>query len=392
MNIEISSQSVQQATDPELEKQLALLKSGEHPWLLEKLGSLQRAKENKLAAADRHRKMMIKNINQLYEYEVQDAQALYNKAYEEIQERLASELVANHQRIMEKQKAAEEALAAASMLAMHGQTSKDIDSSEAGASSQHTSASNGAGAAAGSGGGGGGRSLRSTAQIPNADKDKKSGEEDDGTNGWSNGVKVQQQLNGRNNGSGSSSSSGGASRRKSVLPGPNGIGIDCALPESAMRADFVEIVRDLHSRAAAYELSKPKSADVKVRLTGDLTELIIGEDDAEDEDGDSYGNNGVTHTNHNGSSSCKSGCTSFSTGDLVVVFSVLSQENISGLITSLSHREIVIRTGTGARFSVLVGQIRSGRVTLSKDKETIENAHIFNAAAEIDELMNRYHR
>ena len=44
----------------------------------------------------------------------------------------------------------------------------------------------------------------------------------------------------------------------------------------------------------------------------------------------------------------------------MVIFSVLSQENISGVITSLTHRDVVVRTGGGSRFLVLVGQIRSG--------------------------------
>jgi hypothetical protein len=35
-------------------------------------------------------------------------------------------------------------------------------------------------------------------------------------------------------------------------------GLDYALPEHSMRVDFLEIVRDLHSRAAGFENSQPK--------------------------------------------------------------------------------------------------------------------------------------
>ena len=64
--------------DPDLENEITLINDGTHPRLQEKLEALERAKENKLAAADRHRKMMIKNANQHYEYEIEDTQALFN--------------------------------------------------------------------------------------------------------------------------------------------------------------------------------------------------------------------------------------------------------------------------------------------------------------------------
>jgi hypothetical protein len=83
---------------------------------------------------------------------------------------------------------------------------------------------------------------------------------------------------------------------------------------------------------------------------------------------------------------------SYSAGDLVVVFSTLSQENISGIITALTHSEIVIRTPTGPRFRVLVGQLRSGRVVLSKDNETLNNAVMFRTAAEMQLAQDKYYK
>jgi hypothetical protein len=53
---------------------------------------LNRVKEKKIAAADKHRKLQIKNINDLYEYEVSDATARYKRAYEETQERLITRI------------------------------------------------------------------------------------------------------------------------------------------------------------------------------------------------------------------------------------------------------------------------------------------------------------
>lgn len=62
-----------------------------------------------------------------------------------------------------------------------------------------------------------------------------------------------------------------------------------------------------------------------------------------------------------------SGAHTYKVGDLVAVFSVLSQESISGVITTISDRDVIVRCGSGARFSFLIGQLREGRITISKD-------------------------
>lgn len=64
--------------DDEIESAIAKVKEGSHVELSKRSDALKRAKENKMATADRHRKMQIKNINLLYEYELEDANALYN--------------------------------------------------------------------------------------------------------------------------------------------------------------------------------------------------------------------------------------------------------------------------------------------------------------------------
>ena len=106
-----------------------------------------------------------------------------------------------------------------------------------------------------------------------------------------------------------------------------------------------------------------------MRLSSDLSQLIVGEE-------------------------------VFTIGDLVVLFSVLSQESFSGVITAISHRyipdkifillgslirfgigrDVIVRTGTGARLAFLVGQVRNGTVTVSKDLETIRNAQMVRQA------------
>uniref|UniRef100_A0A7S3GR95 Uncharacterized protein n=1 Tax=Spumella elongata TaxID=89044 RepID=A0A7S3GR95_9STRA len=321
------------AIDREIEREIAEIKAGRHPNLTESLESLARAKEKKIDAADRHRKMQINNINALYEYEVEDANALFKKAYLEVQEELIAELNSERSRqqllFAEKEKSRRRANGAAAAAAV-----------AASASSAPSTAP-------------GGRSMRSSAAP--------------GENGESAGSAVSNAYSkeyiysrGGANGAGSSalssSSSNGTKKRSSAPPS-----LDHVLPENSMRADFLEIVRDLHVRSSALEKTKAKALDKEVRLSGDLSELFIGDD-------------------------------SYSTGDLCTVFSVLSQENICGIITALSHRELVVRTATGVRFNVLVGQLRTGRVILSKDRDTAENAVVFQTAAEMQSVRDKYYK
>ena len=117
--------------------------------------------------------------------------------------------------------------------------------------------------------------------------------------------------------------------------------LDPLLPEESMRSDFLEIVQDIQSRAAAFAKSsaKPGSNATAVSVTHDPSVLKVGQ-------------------------------ATFGVGDLVVVFSVLSQESLSGVITTISDRDVVVRSGSGARFSFLIGQLRQGRITISKDKDS----------------------
>ena len=102
-----------------------------------------------------------------------------------------------------------------------------------------------------------------------------------------------------------------------------------------------------------------QALDREVRIRGDLSELYISDE-------------------------------TFSTGDLVVVFSTTTQESFHGIITALTHHEVVIRSPTGVRFKILVGQLRTGRVSMSKDKDTVMNAQIFNTAADMQAAREKY--
>jgi hypothetical protein len=73
-----NDENMTQLIDREIEREIAAIKSGTHPNLLQSATALEHAKQKKIDASDRHRKAQIKNINALYEYEVEDATSLYN--------------------------------------------------------------------------------------------------------------------------------------------------------------------------------------------------------------------------------------------------------------------------------------------------------------------------
>jgi hypothetical protein len=69
--------AITQSIEREIEQAISDIKSGKHPELQQNLEALERVKQKKIEASDRHRKMQIKNINALFDYEVEDANALY---------------------------------------------------------------------------------------------------------------------------------------------------------------------------------------------------------------------------------------------------------------------------------------------------------------------------
>jgi Fic family protein len=60
-----------------IDSHLRDVKDGRHADLKIRAEALEKLKEKHIAAADRNRKSQIKNINQLYEYEVENAHTLY---------------------------------------------------------------------------------------------------------------------------------------------------------------------------------------------------------------------------------------------------------------------------------------------------------------------------
>lgn len=63
--------------EQEANRLIEQIHSGLHGELERRSVALQKAKDKKVASCDRQRKLQIRNINQLFEYEIEDANAIY---------------------------------------------------------------------------------------------------------------------------------------------------------------------------------------------------------------------------------------------------------------------------------------------------------------------------
>lgn len=60
-----------------LASELEKIKTGEHPVMLQKRQELLKEMDKKIVIADRHRKQQIKNMNSLYDFEIEDIKAKF---------------------------------------------------------------------------------------------------------------------------------------------------------------------------------------------------------------------------------------------------------------------------------------------------------------------------
>lgn len=145
-----------------------------------------------------------------------------------------------------------------------------------------------------------------------------------------------------------------STRRKTSSSSHSSQGLTFALPEGSVRADFVEIVRDLRDRATAFEATTASaiSSNRSVKIRDDFTEFSVDEE-------------------------------RYTLGDHVALYSLATEQSLVGVITAISFRDVVLRSGAGVRFSFLIGQLRTGRVSVSHDKESMENAELVRMAVEM---------
>ena len=126
------------------------------------------------------------------------------------------------------------------------------------------------------------------------------------------------------------------------------------IPKDAMRADFAQIVGNMEKKNREFVRTQPRNIGVNFQIVGDTFTF---------------------HMRINGQN--------IYTGHLVVVFSSLSRESFSGVITSIEEDEILVRCGNGTKFAFTAELVRSGRVTVTRDDEGIAAAEAIKEAAKI---------
>ena len=60
-----------------LAEELQLIKDGNHPVMLQRKRELFKEMDKKIIMADKYRKTQIRNINELYDFEIQDIKAQF---------------------------------------------------------------------------------------------------------------------------------------------------------------------------------------------------------------------------------------------------------------------------------------------------------------------------
>lgn len=287
----------------ELERSIADVTKGHHPEICKRSNSLLKIKEKKIMASDRHRKLQIKNINELHDYEVQDAEALYQKSYQEIQNRLIAELKSEAQRIIQNIK-------------LLRQSSDDENSNNG------SSGNSKAGGIAAPGGGG-----ADEANATRLARATRSATTEDTSLLVSTVSLTPAQLNEKI-----------ATKKRCVVATLSTI--QKTLPEQSVREDFLDIVRDIEARAALYAAhiqgNKVIADELNTNVKVENDVLIINND------------------------------SKYQVGDSIVAYSIVSQESINGIITAISSNEVIARcgsadTGYGNRFAFRLGQIINGR-------------------------------
>jgi len=254
------------------------IKNGKNIEMIKRAQALQRIKERSIAAADRHKKLQIKNISELYDYEVADAEAQYQKVYEEVQQRLIAEVKYEDQKRKKRL-----------------ESDKDQDEKEKK------------------------KSLRSNATI-GSDSD------------------LLLLLN-----------KSSKKKDKSVSGSGQNVSILKSLPEDCVRSDFRSIVMDIEHRAKLFAEGIQK-VDAKLKVNADSEKLEIGNE-------------------------------TYYVGDCIIALSILSQESLFGIITSISHNDVIVKCSHGqGKFSFRIGQITNGRIKISRDLETAKDQGIINHA------------
>lgn len=277
----------------QLEESITAVMNLSHAEVSKRVAVFNKVKDKRVAAADRHRKLQIRNINELYDYEVQETEAIFQKSVKDVQEKLITELKAEADRII---------------------ASFKPDNANAGNENDIDESNNN------------NRLLRSNAPLLDVDTiglDK-------------------------------SKEKSAIRRRTNNTPSSLSL-IQKHLPEQAIREDFLHIVKDIETRAASYYASVQKTANqLNPTVTITVDQVQVG-----------------TET--------------YAIGDLVIIFSHLTQESLTGVITTITSNEVIIRSGAGlgTRFAFHISLLRNGRITIARDVDAKDHVDMMKNVAKI---------
>lgn len=263
-----------------------------HAEISKRVVVFNKVREKKIAAADRHRKLQIRNINELYEYEVQETEAIFQKSVKDIQDKLIIELKAEAERILSSTKPDNSTMS-------HENDTDDNNNN---------------------------RLLRSNAPLLDADT-----------------IGLEK-----------SKEKGAIRRRTNNTPSSLSL-IQKNLPEQVIREDFLHIVKDIETRAASYYATVQKNINqLNPAVTINVDQLQVGTE-------------------------------IYTIGDLVIIFSHLTQESLTGVVTTITCNEIIIRSGAGlgTRFAFHISLLRNGRITISRDVDAKDHVDMMKNVAKI---------
>ena len=153
-----------------------------------------------------------------------------------------------------------------------------------------------------------------------------------------------------------SKTGGSKKKEKSSSSIGNSVTLLKCLPEECVRSDFRNIVMDIENRAKLFADGIQKVDDT-LKVNADSEKLEIGSE-------------------------------TYYVGDCIIALSILSQESLFGAITSISHNDIIVKCNHGqGKFSFRTGQIKNGRIKISRDLESKEDQKVIDHAISLQNAL-----
>ena len=353
------------------EVELKKIRAGNSTELLRRGESLQNAKRRKIESADAHRKMQIRNINELYDWEIAEAEAKYKLAFEEQKERLIIEISS---KVLEKARIIDEI-----NLAKRSSTSSSSSSSSSSNGNDHQPYISDSKDK---------NNDNSTINIDNNEEYRDPLAEAAAIINSSSGRVTRNRSSAKRQGSRHSSTDVDAATLKK------------SLSEKDIRGDFLSIVKDLENRANRNSSVVSMHQMVPVKVNEEKQTIAIGPVPGFRHSLQNDSNDNGDNINNDDNSKVKNSATTqhasilgrevtYPVGSFVLVRSGLSEEEFSGVLTAITMNEVIVRLGTGARIRVYVNQIRDQRVWIRPDTDIEADGKVYKAVASTMSFINK---